>query len=73
MPPEVEENNEGRGGGLRGGELPTSKTGELEAYKDLKFRALAEGSKHGEMARDIQSQINLRFKCEPRKYWTSCL
>lgn len=69
----MEENKEGRGGGLREGELLTSKTGDIEAYKDLKLRVLAEGSKHGEMARDIQSQINLRFQCEPRKYWTSCL
>lgn len=37
------------------GELPSSKTEELEAYVDLKYRASAEGSKCGEMARDIQS------------------
>ena len=34
----------------------------IEAQVDPKFRALAEGSKCGEMAGDIQRQINLRFK-----------
>jgi len=51
----VEENNEGRGGGLRDSGLPSSKTKELEAYVPLKFWALAEGSKCGEMAKDFES------------------
>lgn len=44
-------------------EFLRSKIEELEAQVDLQFGALAEGSKCGETAGDIQRQINLSFKC----------